>query len=181
MNPLWSLTLIFMLGSLALSSSEDTISQKMTNDVNRLKRHYKTSDIALRGPSLFPKDLGNFTEEEQSLVLQESLDVYIRILSDMLRERNISQEREIENSIKAIRAQIVDLRISYFHAREQALKKQLEELWALKTHDKTTQRKAIRDLLTVFQSATRLGSRIQKKAERRRRRRQTPGGRVPQP
>ncbi|XP_064175757.1 uncharacterized protein LOC135246135 [Anguilla rostrata] len=176
MNPLW--TLIFMLGSLALSSSEDTISQKMTNDVNRLKRHYRTSDIALRGPSLFPKDLSNFTEEEQSLVLQESLDVYIRILSDMLKS---TQEREIENSIKAIRAQIVDLRISYFHTREQALKKQLEELWDLKVHDKTTQRKAIRDLLTVFQSATRLGSRIQKKAERRRRRRQTPGGRVPQP
>ncbi|KAJ8373489.1 hypothetical protein SKAU_G00040690 [Synaphobranchus kaupii] len=138
----------------------------------------RTSDNALFGNSLFPHDLDNFEEGEQKVLLRESLDVYVTILSDML---NQTQDMEITKSIMGVRAKMEDLRESYFHSREHALKRHLQNLWALKTDDVTTQRKAVRELLPVLQEVSRLGSRIHDSKQKQRRRRQTPKGRVPQP
>ncbi|KAJ8373490.1 hypothetical protein SKAU_G00040700 [Synaphobranchus kaupii] len=92
-------------------------------------------------------------ENGQRLLLQESLEVSNRILMDML---NQTQDVEIRMSIKTIRDQMEHLRKNQFDSREHALMRRLQDLWALKTSDTTVQRKAVRELLTVLQSAFQL-------------------------
>lgn len=74
-------------------------------------------------------------EHEQRLLMQESLDVYVKILSDMLED---TKDQEIKMSILAIRARLADMRKN-FPSREQTLTTRLQELWALKVnHSHTT-------------------------------------------
>ncbi|KAJ8402427.1 hypothetical protein AAFF_G00369160 [Aldrovandia affinis] len=176
MTSLCSLTLLFTLCTVTPWVSSNFISPNMEADMQRLKAHFRTGDVSFGNP-IFPK-LDNFEESEQKLLLQEILDVYVRILSDM---QNHTQDIDVKKSIIQVRGRVEDLRNSYYQSGEQALKMQMEDLWAVKTNDLMTQRKAVRELLQVFQKASQLGSRIQEKKEKRRKRRQTARRGIPQP
>ncbi|KAJ8245276.1 hypothetical protein GJAV_G00269010, partial [Gymnothorax javanicus] len=150
------------------------IPDNVREHIQKLQVHYNvTSDRALFGstflPDQFPPHM--FKEEERRLLLLESLEVYIKILTDML-ER--TQDGQIKASIMAVRARMEHLRDETFNDRErklkerlQKLKERLEKLWALKTNDATVQRKAVRELESIIQRAYELRNR---EAGQRRRR-----------
>ncbi|XP_036375558.1 interferon gamma 1 [Megalops cyprinoides] len=159
------------------NSNNDFIPERTKADIMKLKVHFvsmnpvtvvyqKTSDKALFGHPLFP-NLGNFEECEQRFLLHEILEVYDRILSNML---NRTQDRDIRTSLHEVRHRVDELRRNYFNNKEHLLKERLQELWALKMDDLVVQRKAIKELMSVYQEAAQLGSRIRGKKERRRRR-----------
>ncbi|XP_035257452.1 interferon gamma 1-like [Anguilla anguilla] len=143
-----------------------TIPDKVSHDIQKLTQHFNvTADISLFGNPIFLQNMnsdGKFEDSEQMLVLQESLDVYITILTDML---NSTQDKEIQTSITAIRARMEDL-MNYFLSRQKALLERLQKLRDLETSDATVQRKAVRELRPVLQKAFELCG----KNEHRRRR-----------
>ncbi|XP_061085782.1 interferon gamma 1 [Conger conger] len=134
------------------------VGDDLNSVIKKLTDHYNvTADKALFGSPIFLQDMDShdrFEEKEQRLLMQESLDVYNRILSDML---NHTQDQEIKRSIAAVRALMVDLRKSYFHSNGDKLKERLQALWALNTNDLVVQRKAVRELLPVYQRTLQLG------------------------
>ncbi|KAG9342624.1 hypothetical protein JZ751_016061 [Albula glossodonta] len=127
-----------------------------------------TGDKAVFGSPIFLNYLGNhekLEESEQKLLLLEILDVYDRILSDML---NHTRDLDVKTSIVSIKGRMEELRRN-FPNREQALKRRLQDLWAVKTNDVMVQRKAVRELLPVFQKLSQLHSLRRREAVRHRR------------
>ncbi|KAG9342625.1 hypothetical protein JZ751_016062 [Albula glossodonta] len=169
MNPLWGLALLcgFCLSSFELAASNHNISE----EIKMLTDHFNvTADKTLFGNPIFLKNLDDhekFEESEQKLLLLEILDVYERILSDML---NHTRDLDVKTSILSIKGRMEELRRRNFLSREKALKKRLQDLWAVKTNDEVVQRKAVRELLHVYQTVSKqLHRRSQRAAPRLRR------------
>ncbi|KAJ8402428.1 hypothetical protein AAFF_G00369170 [Aldrovandia affinis] len=169
MNSPWGLALLCGI-CLASFGWADNVSENTKRDIQKLTDHFNvTADKALFGSTIFLKDLSNlhmFEESEQKLLLQEILDVYVRILSDM---QNHTQDIDVKKNIIQVRGRVEDLRNSYYQSGEQTLKGRLQDLWAVKTNDAVVQRKAVREMLSVFQKASQLHSWRRKKSLRHRR------------
>nr|AOY36230.1 IFN-gamma precursor-related protein [Anguilla japonica] len=130
------LVLVLLCGlCLTALGPADAIPDNVHQDIQKLTEHFNiTADLSLFGGPIFLQDIvshDKVEKSEQMLVLQESLVVYIRILSDML---NSTQDREIKMSIIAIRGRMEHLWSSYFHTRPDALLGRLRELWYLKVN-----------------------------------------------
>ncbi|XP_018585463.1 interferon gamma 1-like isoform X2 [Scleropages formosus] len=135
-----------------------------------MARGNNTSDKALFRDPVFLRNLqdleSRFEEGEQKVLMGELLDVYLSILEDMM---NRTEDDNLKRSITLTRNRVSDLRKHHFQSKGH-LKTQLQDLWAIETDDPLVQRKAVRELTTVFHKASVLGSK--KKVPARRRRRQ---------
>ncbi|XP_072556164.1 interferon gamma-related-like [Paramormyrops kingsleyae] len=138
-------------------NSKDFISERMSADIERLSKHFNVTDD-LFGKSIFLKHLikqnGDAEDTEQKLLIQEILDVYISILSNM---KSRTEDNDIKSSIIHIMDRVKKLKNQVDQQREHLLKRQLQDLWAVQTSDSVVQSKAIRELITVFQKASELG------------------------
>ncbi|KAL4593318.1 interferon gamma-like isoform X1, partial [Arapaima gigas] len=127
-----------------------------------------TSDKALFRNPVFLKNLqdleSNFEDREQRVLLREVLTVYLDILAHMTHD---VKDKNLRHSLNRTRERVAELRQHYFQSKG-LLKTHLKELWDIKTGDPLVQRKAIRELKTVFHKASVLGSKKQLPARRRR-------------
>ncbi|XP_029104790.1 interferon gamma 1-like [Scleropages formosus] len=145
----------------------------MREDIKKLKDHFETKegDKALFGNPVFLKDFENleskYEEGSQKLLVNEILDTYIVILSTL---RNQTKDKDVQLSIAAVTGRIENLKSHFLKNND--LKKKLQNLWAIKTGDAIVQRKALLELMAVFQKASKLNSRIQERKQNRRKRRQ---------
>uniref|UniRef100_A0A8C9WLQ2 Interferon gamma n=1 Tax=Scleropages formosus TaxID=113540 RepID=A0A8C9WLQ2_SCLFO len=114
---------------------------------------------------LFP--FFSWQEGSQKLLVNEILDTYIVILSTL---RNQTKDKDVQLSIAAVTGRIENLKSHFLKNND--LKKKLQNLWAIKTGDAIVQRKALLELMAVFQKASKLNSRIQERKQNRRKRRQ---------
>ncbi|XP_036375559.1 interferon gamma 1-like [Megalops cyprinoides] len=147
------------------------IPDNLSKAINKLNDHFNVNDKALFGNPIFLKDLTNgdvkYEESEQKLLLHEILEVYDSILADML---NRTQDEDLKGSIEEVKHQLDKQRRSYFHHKEHALKKRLQDLWAMKTSDAVVQRKAVRELGWVIQRVVEVMTKKPIRQHRRRRR-----------
>ncbi|KAG7456109.1 hypothetical protein MATL_G00248310 [Megalops atlanticus] len=160
--------------SFGWANSSDYVPKNMAENIKKLSDHFIKNPKALYGKPVFPvkmlTDLDSKLEEsEQKLLMSEILDVYLSLLSKLM---NHTEDEDIKSSIDEVRLKVQDLRNKHFQHHEHALKRHLQDLWAVKTNDLTVQKKALYELKDVYEKAARLGNRIWEKKDRRRRRRQ---------
>ncbi|KAG7454651.1 hypothetical protein MATL_G00262110 [Megalops atlanticus] len=159
MNSLQGLALLcgIYLACFGRADGDQSIPENLKKAIQKLQDHFNVNDKALFGNTLFEKDLQisdvKYEESEQKLLLHEILEVYDSILADML---NRMQDEDLKASIEEVKCQLDRQRKSYFHHKEHALKKRMQDLWAMKTSDAVVQRKALRELGLVMDKVAEL-------------------------
>ncbi|XP_048827702.1 interferon gamma 1-like [Brienomyrus brachyistius] len=163
----------FLLGvyvvSLGLICATDYIPESLREDIKKVKEHIKMSDGDKRlfGNPVFVKHLENLDSKYQvglqKLLVHEILDTYATILRKM--KNNIENE-SVQLSIANIEGAIGVLDKSFLKYND--LKKTLQELWAIKTGDLTMQKKAIMELMKVYQKASILAHKTNENQRKRR-------------
>uniref|UniRef100_A0A3B3QIX1 Interferon gamma n=1 Tax=Paramormyrops kingsleyae TaxID=1676925 RepID=A0A3B3QIX1_9TELE len=155
MNHKWSLAVLFgtLLAFFQVVNSKDFISERMSADIERLSKHFINFGFPCQ-------------DTEQKLLIQEILDVYISILSNM---KSRTEDNDIKSSIIHIMDRVKKLKNQVDQQREHLLKRQLQDLWAVQTGDLTMQKKALMELMAVYQKASLL---VHKTNENQRKRRQ---------
>nr|UOV22662.1 interferon gamma 1 [Arapaima gigas] len=173
MNSLQGLTLFcgLLLLYFGCTCATDYIPDDMKEEIKKLKEHFNTDgDKALFGGPVFLKDLENFEskyeESSQKLLVHEILDMYITILSTMMKQ---TKEKDVQLNIASVSGRIKTLKSKFFKKND--LKLKLQHVWATETDNHLVQRKALLELMAVFHKASKLNSRIEEKKQNRRKRR----------
>ncbi|XP_048864311.1 interferon gamma 1 [Brienomyrus brachyistius] len=159
------------------ASSTDFISHNMREDLRKMKEYFKTNEKSLFHNPIFLRSLNNlenFKDGEQGVIIGEVLEVYVDILSRMM---NSTTDPDMKVSISHTRSRLETLMKNHF-PNTGTLKAHLQELWAIAPDNLVVQRKAIQELLTVFNRASLLGSKLQACKELSRRKRQTRTSRI---
>uniref|UniRef100_A0A3B3R277 Interferon gamma 1 n=1 Tax=Paramormyrops kingsleyae TaxID=1676925 RepID=A0A3B3R277_9TELE len=159
------------------ANSTDFISHNMRDDLRKMKEYFKTNDKSLFHNPIFLRSLNNlenFKDGEQGVIIGEVLEVYVNILSRMM---NDTTDPDMKVSISHTRSRLETLKKNHF-PNTGTLKAHLQDLWAIAPDDLLVQRKAIQELLAVFNRASLLGSKLQACKELSRRKRQTRTSRI---
>uniref|UniRef100_A0A4W5QGH5 Interferon gamma n=1 Tax=Hucho hucho TaxID=62062 RepID=A0A4W5QGH5_9TELE len=122
-----------------------------------------SKDHLFNGNPVFPKD--TFEDRERRVLMSVVLDVYLSIFSQML---NQTGDQEVRDSLNHVKGKVQELQKHYFLKRIPELRTHLQNLWAIKTSDTTVQEKALSELFTIYEKASKLGH--LKKDNRRKRR-----------
>ncbi|XP_072566519.1 interferon gamma 1-like [Paramormyrops kingsleyae] len=161
----------FLLGvyvaSLGLICATTYIPENLREDIKKVKEHIKI-DKRVFGNPVFLRHLENLDSKYQvglqKLLVHEILDTYTTILRTM--KNNIENE-SVQLSIANIEGAIGVLDKKFLKYKD--VKSTLQELWAIKTGDLTMQKKALMELMAVYQKASLL---VHKTNENQRKRRQ---------
>ncbi|MGH0139606.1 UNVERIFIED_CONTAM: hypothetical protein FKN15_014709 [Acipenser sinensis] len=128
----------------------------------------KTNDpILAAGGPLFLNVLKYFDKQESGarILLNEIVNIYIDILKNM---KDTTEDQRSKNSIQHVYREMERLR---FPSGTGTLKEELKKLWEIKKSDPIVQRKAMLELKQVLEKAMRIEIKLQKNAQKRRRRR----------
>ncbi|KAJ8398856.1 hypothetical protein AAFF_G00417640 [Aldrovandia affinis] len=161
--------------TLGWANSVGQVPENIQKDFKKLKEqlhlvHNKENDdlfgnpLFLKKPDVFNS---NLMEGEKKLLMQETLEVSLKILTNLMKH---TPEEEMRTNILAVRGRVEDLRDRYYLDKDHILQKRLKALWDIKTDELETQRKAVYELMDVYNKANKLGSEIHEKKIRRRRR-----------
>ncbi|XP_055793191.1 interferon gamma 1-like [Salvelinus fontinalis] len=154
--------------TLGWSNAAQYTSNTMKSNIDKLTGHYKISkDQLFNGNPVFPKD--TFEDSERRVLMSVVLDVYLSIFSQML---NQTGDQEVRDSLNYVKGKIQHLQKHYFLGRIPELRTHLQNLWAVKTSDPTVQGKALSELVTIYEKASKLATKFQLKKDNRRKRRQ---------
>ncbi|KAJ8008860.1 hypothetical protein DPEC_G00082830 [Dallia pectoralis] len=146
--------------------------ENMKTNIDKLWNHFKVPKEKLfDGHPVFARSTfqNKYEDSERSVLMSVVLDVYLSLFSHML---NQTKEQELTDSLLHVQEKVQDLQKHYFLGNIPELKRQIEDLWAIKTSDTLTQGKALSQLRTLYEEASKLGSRIHLRKFNRRKRRQ---------
>ncbi|XP_015208415.1 interferon gamma 1 [Lepisosteus oculatus] len=174
MNSLQRLLLFCGLCAICFGNGNcnDLVPEDVKEDIRVLATHFDISrpDL-LEGGALFIKALNSFEqqESEEKLLLNEILNLYIKIFDNM---NNVEEDKTLAERIHHIKIRLSHLKNATFQETSTNLKQQLELLWNIKVNDPVVQRKAVFELNQVLQKAENVGRKMHEKKEKQRRRRQ---------
>ncbi|XP_029601065.1 uncharacterized protein LOC115184183 [Salmo trutta] len=139
------------------------VSENMERDIETLKGPLDLNDIKLFAKPAFRNLMieldGKFEKHEQWLLLNATLDVYLNIFSNMLKE---NYPDEVKQGLSRLHGKVEDLKRSYYQDR---LKMKIQALADIKTNDAVVQRKAVNEFKVVYQRASQLGTCLHQRAE----------------
>ncbi|XP_070978474.1 interferon gamma 1-like [Oncorhynchus clarkii lewisi] len=140
------------------------VSENMEKDIKALEDPLKLLDTKLVGEPVFRNLMGEldvkFEKHEQWLLLNATLDVYLNIFSNMLKENH---PEEVKQGLSRLRGKVEDLKRSYYQDR---LKMKIQDLADIKTNDAVVQRKAVNEFKEVYQRASQLGTILHQRAKK---------------
>ncbi|KAG9280319.1 interferon gamma 1 [Astyanax mexicanus] len=141
-----------------MANCEDSVPVKAKDYINQLNDYYaKKNPVSgnelFNGKPLFWKKLDGFEKAEQKLMMTIILDTYNRILSHM---QNETEDENVQKSFIEVKKYLNNLKIHYFPEKHKDLKKHVNEVMALKETDPVVQRKALLELMTVYNEASKL-------------------------
>ncbi|KAI4876061.1 hypothetical protein NFI96_030110 [Prochilodus magdalenae] len=127
---------------------------------NKTKEKPELSD----GRPLFWGRLEGFEKPEQKLLMTIILDAYDRILTRM---ENETEDSNVKQNLNNMKGYLSTLKLHYFSDKHNKLKIQASEVLALKETDPLVQKKALFELIKVYNEASRLGDSAQNHRSRR--------------
>ncbi|KAJ8008861.1 hypothetical protein DPEC_G00082840 [Dallia pectoralis] len=130
------------------------VTSNINDDINELKKSLILDANDLIGSTVFLQDikeLNGTSEHEQWLFLNATLNVYLDIFSNMLKEK---RSEEVEKSLNNLRGKVEELKKIYYGNR---IKTRIQKLAAIKTTDQSIQKKALNEFMEVFQEASKVG------------------------
>ncbi|XP_071187532.1 interferon gamma 1-like [Salvelinus alpinus] len=132
------------------------VSENMEEDIKTLKGPLNLLDTNLVSQPIFLELMVEldvkFEKHEQWLLLNATLDVYLNIFSNMLKENH---PEEVKQGLSRLRGKVEDLKRSYYQDR---VKMKIQHLKDIKTNDAVVQRKAVNEFKVVYQRASQLGT-----------------------
>ncbi|XP_072530068.1 interferon gamma 1 isoform X2 [Salminus brasiliensis] len=153
-----------------VANSEAYVPENARKYITQLNAFYanKTApdEDLFNGKPLFWRRLDGFEKAEQKLMMTIILDTYNRILTQM---QNETEDANVQHSLIKVKEYLNKLKIHYFSEKHNDLKKHANEVMALKETDPMVQRKALFELMTVYNEASKLGDASPVHNHRRRR------------
>ncbi|XP_071190406.1 interferon gamma 1-like [Salvelinus alpinus] len=132
------------------------VPKNMQRDIDTLKGPLNLLDTNLVSQPIFLELMVEldvkFEKHEQWLLLNATLDVYLNIFSNMLKENH---PEEVKQDLSRLRGKVEDLKRSYYQDR---VKMKIQDLVDIKTNDAVVQRKAVNEFKVVYQRASQLGT-----------------------
>uniref|UniRef100_W5NH24 Interferon gamma-like n=1 Tax=Lepisosteus oculatus TaxID=7918 RepID=W5NH24_LEPOC len=175
MNSLQRLLLFCGLCAICFGNGNcnDLVPEDVKEDIRVLATHFvkksSVENLCWNMFILFLIDITENQESEEKLLLNEILNLYIKIFDNM---NNVEEDKTLAERIHHIKIRLSHLKNATFQETSTNLKQQLELLWNIKVNDPVVQRKAVFELNQVLQKAENVGRKMHEKKEKQRRRRQ---------
>ncbi|NP_001347671.1 interferon gamma 1 precursor [Esox lucius] len=147
-------------------------SDNMKTHIERLRNHFKISkDQLYNGHPVFAKETfqNKYEDNERRVLMSVVLEVYLSLFTHML---NQTADQEPKDSLIYVQKKVQDLQKHYFLGNIPELKRLMQDLWAIKTSDSLIQGKALSQLRTMYEEASKLANHIYLRKSNRRKRRQ---------
>ncbi|XP_070978472.1 interferon gamma 1-like [Oncorhynchus clarkii lewisi] len=140
------------------------VSGNMEKDIESLEGPLNLLDPNLVSQPVFLELMreldGKFEKHEQWLLLNATLDVYLNIFSNILKENH---PEEVKQGLSRLRREVEDLKRRCYQDR---LKMKIQDLADIKTNDAVVQRKAVNEFKEVYQRASQLGAILHQRAKK---------------
>ncbi|XP_036433443.1 interferon gamma 1 [Colossoma macropomum] len=143
-----------------MASSEASIPANARHYIEQLNKYYVSKQKTTEGTELFDGNplfwgrLDGFEKPEQKLLMTIILDAYNRILTQM---QNETEDADVQNKLIKVKEYLNKLKLHYFSDKHNKLKTQASEVMAINETDPLVQRKALFELIKVYNEAAKLG------------------------
>lgn len=152
------LLLLAGLGGAVVEGSPWYVSTSMDDNVHALEEPYNLKDTSLVPNPLFLvllKDINvNLQKHEQILLLNATLDVYLKIFSRMLTSTQTPSQHAVGQHLQRLSSAVQ--RLKKHLGKESHLDLLLRQLASIKVDDTVVQRKALNEVREVYQLASQI-------------------------